>query len=159
MHVRVGSFFSLSPSCSLVSVLAMSAALVSVSHQSWLTNHDPCAMLFFSHHSAAFSHVSRRRQLCGELRVFPSHSPPGEIQMLLCWTLKWGIIQEAQSVGYNISALTQNICGLSSQKCLNTSPALKNRRKYTNGSSIRCQTLCSQNYFSSYPSFFQKDSP
>lgn len=74
MHVRVGCFFTLSPSFP-ISILAMSAALVSVSHQSWLTNNEPCATLPLSHHSPAFSYVNRSRQLRRELQFLPVTDP------------------------------------------------------------------------------------
>lgn len=54
MHGRADSFFTLSLSYPLVSILAMSAALDTLSHQSWMTNSEPCAMLSLSHHFPAF---------------------------------------------------------------------------------------------------------
>lgn len=86
-HMKVVCFFTLSPSCSLVSIPAVCTALVSVSHQSWLTNNDPYAMLSLSHQSPAFSYVSRSRHLCRELRFLPVTDHLGKSR---CWTLKWG---------------------------------------------------------------------
>lgn len=89
MHVRVGCFFTLSPSCSLVSILAVSAALVSVSHRLAMI-HVPCypfhiILQHFLMWAGSGSFVENL-----DFSQSLTHWPPGEIQMLLCWTLKGG---------------------------------------------------------------------
>lgn len=80
VHGRAGSFFTLSLSYSLVSILAMSAALDTLSHQSCTTNSEPCAMLSLSHHFPAFlKWVGADSSV--ENSDFPqslTHWPPGE---------------------------------------------------------------------------------
>lgn len=89
MHVRVGCFFTLSPSCSLVSILAVSAALVSVSHRLAMI-HVPCypfhiILQHFLMWEGSGSFVENL-----DVSQSLTHWPPGEIQILLCWTLKGG---------------------------------------------------------------------
>lgn len=125
MHVRVGCSFLQCPFCSLVSVLAASAALVSVSH--WLAViHVPHYLyhIILQHFLTWAGSGSFAENL--DYTQPLTHCSPGAIQMLLCWALKGGTSSLASRQS---TALTQKVYGFSSPKHLNTSPALKNRRK------------------------------
>lgn len=92
VYVRVGCFFTQSPSCSLESVLAVSAALVRVSHQTdWLVMiHVLCypfhiILQHFFTGTGAGSFVENL-----DFSQSLTHWPWGQIHMLVCWTLKRG---------------------------------------------------------------------
>lgn len=102
MHVRVGCFFTLSPFCSLVSVLAVSAALVSVSH--WL------AVIHVPH--SLFHNILQHFLTWAGSGSFAenfdysqplTHWSPGAIQMLLCWALKGGTSSLASRLKHSLN--------------------------------------------------------